>query len=111
LEAEVEAFRFHNERNDAGLYFAIRNINPAFAFCGKSAEEVARLAEEKLGGRKNIVTREAWEALIAEDRRLKEQISRYELPRQRGACSRVKHRLAQVTAQIRAIDGVIGIDA
>lgn len=107
----MEAFRFHVERNEAGLYFAIRNINPAFAFCAKSVEEVVRLAEDKLGGRRNVITKAEWESLVAEDRRLKDQIAGYKLPTQRGACNRVKARLTEVTAKIRAVDGVIGIDA
>jgi hypothetical protein len=110
MEIIVEAFRFHIERNEAGLYFAIRNINPPFAFCAKSAEEAARLAEDKLGGRRNVIAKEEWEALLAEDKRLKDQIARYQLPTQRGACNRTKARLATVTAKIRAVDAVIGID-
>ena len=106
----MEAFMFHIERNEAGLYFAIRNINPPFAFCGKTVEEVVRLAEEKLGAQRNVISREEWDALLAEEKRLQAQISRYRLPAQRGACNRVKAKLSAVNAKIRAVDGVIGID-
>jgi hypothetical protein len=107
----MEAFRFHIERNEAGLYFAIRNINPAFAFCGKSVEEVAKLADEKLGGCKNIISREEWDALLAEEKRLEQQVGRYRLPAQRGACNNAKAKHREIAAKIRAVDGVIGIDA
>lgn len=94
-------------------YFAIRDSEPRFAFIGSTIAEVATLAERALAlvpGRR-IISRAEWDALIAEARRLEDQIARYGLPTQRGARSRAKKRLAELNAEICAVDGVIGIDA
>lgn len=60
---------------------------------------------------RNIISRDEWEKLLAEDKALKQQMERYKLPTQRGAHSVVRTKLEEVSARIRAVDGVIGIDA
>lgn len=105
---------FHVERSEGGQsYFAIRDAEPRFAFTGKTISEVAALAEKGLAlmpGR-HIIERAEWDALIAEHRRLQEQLARYTLPAQRGARNRTKAKLDEMSRKIRAVDAVIGIDA
>src|SRR4051812_25437066 len=59
----------------------------------------------------NIIAHEEWTALLGERDRLQAQIARYRLPSQRGAKKRAEEAFYEHTRKIRAVDGVIGIDA
>lgn len=96
-------------------YFAIRDLSPKFAFIGASVAEVTAFAMKAIElaplERPNIISRAKWDGLIQRHRHLQEQITRYKLPTQRGARNRAKTDLDAINREIRAVDGVIGIDA